>query len=186
MTQHKLTVSGQQTQVDTQGFTENFRQDQIRHLQSGPSNRKTEQHSFEPLHSAPRLEKNRRLINRGCHHIGKQKQTINQNCHATSLHTITSFLKHLADPRVPSRVCPGLRRTDPGSRRRGRWVTTGLANQLSVAQNVGKRELPNSRRTFLQNSNHSGISSSQSSMMKTRRTYNLMSLRGSFIKNTET
>ena len=47
-----------------------------------------------------------------------------------------------SDPHAPSGVCPGRRQTDLGLRRRDRWVTTGLANQLNVAQNVEK-ELPN-------------------------------------------
>ena len=107
-------------------------------------NHKTEQHSSEPLHSAPRLEKNRRRINKRCHRIGKQnrpsvKIVMQPACTRARVFRRISQASCRSDPRVPSRVCPGTRRTDPGSRRRGRWVTTGLANQLSVAQNVGKK-----------------------------------------------
>ena len=52
---------------------------------------KTEQNSSKSLHLAPHLEKNRRLINKGCHHFGERKQAIKQSCHATFMHTSTSL-----------------------------------------------------------------------------------------------
>ena len=101
MAQHKLTVSGQQPQVDTQGFTKTIGKTRSDIYNLVLQTEKTEQNSSKSLHLAPRLEKKKKTNQQKLPPLRRAK-TGHQTKLSCNLHThehefTDGFLKHLAD-----------------------------------------------------------------------------------------